>query len=167
MKSIRPEYQAAIFVVSVFALAGAVHAAQGSSGGDPLHEIHALNARLDEAGRRMDNDAVMALWADDGVDLLPGMDPMVGKSAIAAWLNGVKGRLGGFTMKLNEAKWRDITLAGDYAFEWCTTHQIIQPPGNAKQAENWGKMVLVLRRSSSGKWLILREAWTPSPAPRT
>jgi uncharacterized protein (TIGR02246 family) len=126
-------------------------------------EIEAFNARLDAAGRRMDNEAVMALWAEDGVDLLPGLEPMVGKKAITDWLQGVKKQLGGFTMKVNETKWHDITLAGEYAFEWGVTHQIVQPPGGAKPAESRGKMLLVLRRSPRGEWLIVREAWTPNP----
>jgi uncharacterized protein (TIGR02246 family) len=165
MIAIRTEIQAALLLP--FLLAGPAHASPGPPQADARKEIEALNARLDEAGRRMDNNAVMALWADDGVDLLPGLEPMVGKRAIATWLAGVKQHLGGFSVKLNEAKWHDLTLAGDYAFEWCTTHQIVQPPGDAKPAENWGKMLLVLRRSPKGEWLIVREAWTPSPAPRS
>lgn len=139
--------------------------------------IAALNARLDEAGRRLDNDAVMSLWAEDGVDLLPGLPPMIGKKAIAAWLAGVKRNLAGVTVKLNQAKWGDITVTGNFAFAWCSTHQIVQPPAQpglpavAGEAappplENYGKMLLVLRRAPDGRWLILREMWTSSTAPK-
>src|SRR5690348_14891670 len=49
-----------------------------------------FNRRFVENCRNMNNKAGAEMWAEDGVDLLPGMDPMVGKAAISKWLAGLE-----------------------------------------------------------------------------
>jgi ketosteroid isomerase-like protein len=43
------------------------------------NEVEAFNKRFLEVTLRMDNAGVTALWAEDGVSLLPGTAPMIGK----------------------------------------------------------------------------------------
>ena len=43
-------------------------------------EIDAFNRALAAATRSMDNAALLALWDDDGISLLPSTKPIVGKS---------------------------------------------------------------------------------------
>jgi|SRR5271154_3036513 len=38
---------------------------------NPRAEIEAFNRRFEDATKRMDNAAIVALWADDGIRLLP------------------------------------------------------------------------------------------------
>ena len=37
----------------------------------------------------MDTAGILALWAEDGVDLMPGATAMVGMKKIAAWVEDI------------------------------------------------------------------------------
>ena len=52
-----------------------------------------FNKKFVEAHLRMDNAAVMAMWAEDGVTLLPGMAPMASRKTIAKWLDDIVARM--------------------------------------------------------------------------
>ena len=42
---------------------------------NPRTEIEAFNRNFEDATRRMDNAATLALWADDGISLMPSTRP--------------------------------------------------------------------------------------------
>ena len=113
----------------------------------------------------MDNAATMALWAEDGVSLLPGMAPIEGKSTIAKWLDGVVSHLRGYRVTAQDNEFHDVEVSGDWASEWGTTHQVVQPPNGGPVMETWGKILLVLRRDKDGAWKIREEMWTPGVKP--
>jgi len=58
-----------------------------------------LNQEIVRACQQRDFDATLALWADDGVDLLPGLRPMVGKAKISAWLDSLRPQMEGTKMR--------------------------------------------------------------------
>jgi ketosteroid isomerase-like protein len=64
-------------------------AGRSSAEEDRGKSIDTFNQEFVSACQRMDHQAAAALWADDGVDLLPGIPPMVGKAKTAEWLNGL------------------------------------------------------------------------------
>jgi len=126
--------------------------------------IQDLNRKFLDAGRRMDNPAVMALWTDDAVDLLPGMRPLVGKKAIGAWLDGVTAQMRDYKLTAYDIDFQDLKTSGDWAFEWGTSRQTVQPPGGGKAFENPGKILLILHREADGAWKFREEMWNSSPA---
>lgn len=126
--------------------------------------IQAFNQKLEDATRRMDNAATLALWADDGISLLPSTKPIVGKPAIAAFLASVTAPLQGAKMQKFEMQCFDIEAAGDLATEWCTEHQVVQLPGGKPPFDGRGKMLLVLRKGSDGTWRMEREMWNQAAA---
>lgn len=127
--------------------------------------IDALNAREVKACQDMDNAASAALWADDGVDLIQGLEPMVGKPVIAAWLNGLTAGLKGARMVYCTIDWKQITIQGDWAYEWGINKQRIEFPPPQSPFESEGKMTLVLKRQPTGDWKIELESWNSSPKP--
>lgn len=127
--------------------------------------IDAFNQALDSATKHMDNAASMALWEEDGVSLLPSTPPIVGKKAIAKFFDDVTAQLTGAHMETFELQCHDIELAGDWASEWCTEHQIVNLSGGKPPFEGWGKMLLVLHRGSDGQWRLKREMWNQAQAP--
>jgi uncharacterized protein (TIGR02246 family) len=135
-----------------------------AAGGGAAAEIASFNQRFALAGLHMDNTAIMALYADDGVHLLPGMAPLVGKPSIAKWLDGVVSQMPGYHVTLNEMEFHDIRITGDWASEWGTTHQVVQPPDGKPPIDNRGKILLVLRRDKSAGWRIVEEMWNSAPA---
>ena len=130
----------------------------------PRAEIEAFNRRFEDATRRMDNAAVVALWADDGISLLPSTKPIVGKAAIAAFIDSVTAQIKGAQMEKLELECFAIDVSGDIASEWCREHQVVLIPGGKPPFNGRGKMLLVLRRGPDGKWRLQREMWNQAEA---
>jgi len=130
----------------------------------PRAEIDAFNQKFLDATLKMDNAASLALWADDGVSLLPNTAPIVGKKAIAKFLDDVIARIAGYKVTGQVNDFHDIQVSGDWATEWGTTHQSIQPPDGRPMMEIYGKILLVLHREKDG-WHIAQEMWNSAPKP--
>ena len=142
----------------LFLLPAAAHAAT------PQSTIEAFNKSLDAATRSMDNAAVLALWEDDGISLLPSTSPIAGKKAIGKFLDDVVAKYPGGRMKTFAMQCHDIQVSGDWGSEWCTEHQIVEFPGGKPPFDGWGKMLLVLHRGTDGKWRIQEEMWNQAVA---
>jgi uncharacterized protein (TIGR02246 family) len=127
-------------------------------------EIQAFNQKLEDATRHMDNAATLALWADDGISLLPSTKPMEGKAAIASFLDKAMASIPGAKMEKFEMQCFAIVTSGDLASEWCTEHQVVTMPGDKPPFDGRGKMLLVLRKAKAGNWLLEREMWNQAGA---
>ncbi|MDE3137372.1 MAG: SgcJ/EcaC family oxidoreductase [Acidobacteriota bacterium] len=156
MLRIVPLYLLAAITAAAFSLP------VGARGVDAHEAVERLNRQFLEAGRRQDDAAVMNLWADDGVDLLPGMQPLVGKAAIASWLEGISKRFHGTKVTRYEIHFEKIQINGDWAYEWGTSEETIVDP-NGKTFENPGKITLILHRNAHGQWKLYEEMWNSSP----
>jgi uncharacterized protein (TIGR02246 family) len=143
---------------------GAKSAAQSAADEGARQAVIALNQKFADACRTMDNPGTAALWADDGVDLIPGMLPMVGKAAISDWLNGLTAQLAGAKMEYCTVDWREINIQDSWAFEWGITRQKIVFPPPQKTAASEGKVLLVLKRQKDSSWKIRMESWTSNPS---
>ena len=126
--------------------------------------IEVFNGKLENATRRMDTAAVVALWADDGVSLLPSTKPIVGKPEIEAFLTRVTESLQGAKMESFELRCSAPIVSGDLGSEWCDEHQIVKMPGGKAAFDGRGRMLLVLRRARDGEWQIEREMWNQAEA---
>jgi uncharacterized protein (TIGR02246 family) len=125
-------------------------------------EIDAFNRAFTDATRRMSNESILALWEEDGISLLPSTPPIIGKKAIAQFLTDVMSQLPGAKMESFECDCHDVEIAGSWASEWCTEHQIVRLAGD-KTFDGRGKMLLVLHRGADGRWRIRREMWNQAP----
>jgi len=125
--------------------------------------VDQFNQRFIEACRKMDHAQSAELWADDGVDLLPGMDPMVGKAVISEWLNGLTAQMKGAKMLQCDVDWQKVLISGDVAYEWGINSQTISLPNQSEPFKNKGKIALILRRQADGAWKVALESWTSSP----
>ena len=110
----------------------------------------------------MDNQAVAAMWTDDGADLLPGLPPMKGKQAITDWLNNITNQLKDTKVTQCDVEWKSIQVVGDVAYEWGLNSQTVTSAGKDPQ-RNFGKITLVLRKQKDGSWKIALESWNSSP----
>ena len=113
----------------------------------------------------MDPMATMSLWAEDGVDLLPGMEPMVGKSVISQWHKGLLEQMKGVKVLQCDVDWKQIEIKDDVAYEWGINTQTVSLPDRPEPLKNEGKITLILRRQPSGQWKLVLESWNNSPRP--
>ncbi len=129
--------------------------------------IASFNKAFADAIRAMDNEAVLSLWEENGIALLPNAAPVRGKTDMRKMLQGIssdhpKAKMQSFT---NECF--DVERSGSWASEWCLEHQIVSERGKPT-FDSWGKMLLVLHRQPSGAWRLSREMWnqaSPSDSP--
>lgn len=130
----------------------------------PDSSIARFNQALTDATQKMDNAALIALWDDDGISLLPNTKPLIGKSAIAAMINGVTAQFPDAKMKHFEMHCFNIDVSGDWATEWCTEHQIVDTAPGKAPFDGRGNMLLVLKKNANGVWHLKREMWNQAAA---
>src|SRR5260370_4460332 len=128
-------------------------------------EIEAFNKGYGELHVKMDAAGVLALWAESGVDLMPGHAPMIGRKKISAWMEDIVAKMPGYKVTKQEMEFHDIQACGDWASEWATEHQEVQPPEGKPLIESYGKMALVLHREANGEWKVQQEMWNAAPKP--
>jgi uncharacterized protein (TIGR02246 family) len=128
----------------------------------PQGDVAAFNQRFDDAIRAMDNEAVIAMWADDGVDMMPGQAPLLGKPAIAKFIRGMGANLKGYKVLRHDTEYHVISQSGNTVAEWLTAKQTVAPPDGGKNLEASGRIILVLEKDASG-WKIKSEMWQPAP----
>jgi ketosteroid isomerase-like protein len=112
----------------------------------------------------MDTPGILALWTENGVDLMPGSAPMIGQKKIAAWVTDIVAKMPGYKVTKQEMEFHDIFVCGDWASEWATVHQEVQPPDGKPMIESYGKSALVLHRENSA-WKVQQEMWNAAPNP--
>ncbi len=76
-------------------------------------EIEAFNKRYVELHEEMDTAGILALWAEDGVDLMPGDAAMIGRKKISAWVEDILAKMPGYKVMKQEVEFRDIHVCGD------------------------------------------------------
>jgi len=74
-------------------------------------------------------------------------------------------RMPGYKVLKQEMEFHDIHVCGEWASEWATEHQEVQPPEGKPLIESYGKMALVLHREANGEWKIQQEMWNAAPKP--
>ena len=134
----------------------------GAATGDSRKDIDEFNRRFVDACRSMDHKAANDKWADDGVDLLPGLEPMIGKDTIAAWLNGLDAQMKGAKVTQCDVDWQLIQVAGTVAYEWGINTQTVSVPDHPEPFKNKGKITLILRKQLDGSWKQVLESWNSS-----
>jgi len=126
-------------------------------------EVDTFNKRYLEMHLKMDTAGILGTWAEDGVSLMPGEAPLIGKKAIVTWVENILSQMPGYKVVKEELNFHDIQISGDWASEWATEHQVVQPPDGKPVIDSRGKMALVLHREVNGEWKVKQEMWNQAP----
>lgn len=154
------------FILCSFLPFAPAQAASPQTSQDSRAAIDQFNRQFVDACRNMDNSRTAELWADDGVDLLPGMEPMVGKPAITKWLVGLSEQIKGAKVLQCDVDWQKIQISGDVAYEWGINTQTVSIPDKPEPFKNKGKITLILHKQADGGWKLALESWNASPQPK-
>ena len=84
-------------------------------GASAKDEIDAFNKRYVEMHLKMDDAGIFATWAEDGVSLMPGEAPLIGKKAIVGWVQNILAKMPGYKVVKEEIDFHDIQVSGDWA----------------------------------------------------
>jgi uncharacterized protein (TIGR02246 family) len=126
-------------------------------------EVEVFNKRYVELHLQMDTAGILGTWAEDGVSLMPGEAPLIGKKAIVTWVENILSQMPGYKVVKVEIDFHDLQISGDWASEWATEHQVVQPPDGKPLVDSRGKMALVLHREANGEWKVKQEMWNQAP----
>jgi hypothetical protein len=84
-------------------------------------EIDAFNKRYVELHLKMDTYGILALWAEDGVDLMPGDSPLLGRKKITAWVEDILAKMPGYK-GTNDIRLRGLGLRVGHRTSSCAAH---------------------------------------------
>ena len=144
---------------------GCALAASARAGAEGDQTVWQFNQKFQDAHAKMDTNAIIGMWAETGVSLLPETAPIVGKTAVGSFIREAVANLTGYKMLKVEMTFKDIRTCGDWATEWGVEHQVIQPPDDKPVIDHWGKIALVLHREADGNWRVQQEMWNSTPKP--
>jgi ketosteroid isomerase-like protein len=121
-----------------------------------LRSIQALNQHDVKATMDVDTDAIISQWTDDFVVLQAGGPIVRGRSANAAAVEQSREQLKAFVPIEYNLDVQEITVAGDYAFEWGTYRGSARSVTGGETVNYVGKFMRILQRQADGSWKMHR-----------
>lgn len=121
-----------------------------------IEAINRLRQQDMEASKKWNVDALVALWTDDIVALLPDRKPLVGKDANRNFLLSAKRESEGSEILEYRFDFKELTIAGDWAFEWGTLNVAEKLPDASEPVQSIINLMRVLKRGSDGSWKVAR-----------
>jgi uncharacterized protein (TIGR02246 family) len=128
--------------------------------------IEALNQHDVKAALASDVEAIVSQWTDDFV-VIPPAGPIVrGRSANAALVEQAREQMQALVPVDYVVEIEEITVTGNYAFEWGTYRGAVRPRAGGSDATYSGKLLRILQRQPDGRWKMHRTMTTSDPPAR-
>jgi ketosteroid isomerase-like protein len=121
-----------------------------------IDAINRLRQQDAEASKKWDVEALVALWTDDIVALLPDREPLIGKEANRNFLLSAKQQSEGVEVVEYKFDFKELTVAGDWAYEWGTLSVAEKLPEDSEPFRSKINLMRVLKRSADGSWKVSR-----------
>jgi uncharacterized protein (TIGR02246 family) len=129
---------------------------------DDLRAIQALNQHDVQAVLSGDTRAITSQWTDDFVVLSSGLI-VRGKDANVAMVEAAAEQINAFVPVDYVVEFEEITVLGDYAYEWGTYRGSMRPRAGGEPMSYGGKLLRILRRQADGSWKMHRTMMTSDP----
>ncbi len=125
-----------------------------------VEAFRALIRQLDAEFNAGNLDGVMALYADDAVQMPPNNPIIIGKDSLRS---GFEEFFAANTIELSGTV-EDIGVSGDWAFLRLSYTQSITPKDGGDTTPEVGKWVLILERQADDSWRITTDIWNADAA---
>jgi uncharacterized protein (TIGR02246 family) len=126
---------------------------------DDRRAIEALNQHDVNAVLSGDIRAITSQWTDDFVVLSSG--PIIrGKAANVAMVEAGAEQINAFEPVDYTVAFEEITVLGDYAYEWGTYRGSMRPRAGGETMSYSGRLLRILRREADGAWKMHRTMMT-------
>jgi len=122
--------------------------------------IRNLVATWLSASKAGDTQKVLSLMADDVVFLMPGQEPMRGKSAFAASQSALQQ----FDLDAS-SDIQEINVLGEWAYVWTKLSVVMTPRKSGAPKKRAGNTLSILQKRA-GTWVIFRDANMLAEAPK-
>jgi uncharacterized protein (TIGR02246 family) len=132
----------------------AVHLLEGGNMQSDEQEIRQLAATWMAATKAGDIETILSLMAEDVVFLMPGQQPMIGRSAFAAAAQAHAGQGVQFD---GMSEIQEIKVLGEWAFMWTKLTVVVTRAGGAPPVTRAGHTLSILKKQN-GKWVLARDA---------
>jgi len=126
---------------------------------DDLKAIERLHRADARATKALDVDALLDLWAEDGVMLRPGSPPIIGKEEIGKVLRKWNPNPDEVEVVRTDIDFQEIKIIGDWAIEYGTYDSAWRAKGEDQPQTITGNILRVLRRQKDGQWKCARAIW--------
>lgn len=134
----------------------------------PATDTIAIKASIDSLGRVVqkahdtkDNELMASTWAKDGILIIAGSPPVVGRDAIVSALNNIPPLPPGGKMEIHPL---DIqVMSSEWAYVLGIDSLQYTIPGTTKQTIETSTFFVLVRKTSEG-WQTYRETLTPNQA---
>ena len=130
---------------------------------EDLRAIEALNHHDVKAALASDVEAIVSQWTADFVVIPPAGPVVRGRSANAALVEQGRELMQAFIPVDYVVEIEEITVAGDYAFEWGTYRGAARPRAGGSDVTYSGKLLRILQRQPDGRWKMHRTMTTSDP----
>lgn len=119
---------------------------------DAIEEVHNRWIREELAGN---SSQVIELCTDDVKGIPPNAPPLVGKEAIAQYLNDS-------SVELKDVHVKEVIIRGSGSVAYLTTgyHSRFVGAGQTEMQEATGTHLWVLRKTGGGAWRVAIVAWS-------
>lgn len=122
--------------------------------------IRTLVAEWHRATAAGNVEAVLRLMAEDVVFLVAGQPPMRGRRTFE---KGLRGLLATHHVA-STAEVQEVEVSGDLAYCWSVLNVEITPHSGAGKNVRSGSALSILRKQSTGAWVMVRDANLLTPA---
>jgi len=151
--------KAALFVIVVLgmiAFSGACQSKKSQNEQEALAGIKELHRKDIAASKARDFKTLLSLWTEDGVLLMPGEKPTVGKEALKVYMDEQAKISQAYRIKKYEHKWEEVKVIGDWAFEWGFFNAEAEMIKGGEIIKQQGKLLRILKRQKDGSWRAAR-----------
>lgn len=121
-----------------------------------LAGIEDLHRRDIEASRTRDFETLLSLWTEDGVLLMPEMEPVVGKAALESYMDKQAAVSQTYRIREYEHFWQELKIFGDWACEWGYFSGEAEMVDSEEIFCQKGKLLRILKRQEDGSWKCAR-----------
>ena len=132
---------------------------------DDLRAIEALNQHDVQAALAGDTHAIASQWTDDFVVLSSG-PTLRGREAHALMLERGAEQAKAFVSIDYTVAFEEITVLGDYAYEWGSYRGSMRPRAGGETISYGGKLLRILQRQPDGAWKMHRTMMTSDASQR-
>jgi ketosteroid isomerase-like protein len=129
---------------------------------DDLRAIQALNRHDVDAVLAGDISAIASQWTDDFV-ALSSRATIRGKAANLSVIEMSAGQMKAFEPVDYVVELQEITISGEFAYEWGTYRGSVRPRGGGDATPYHGKLLRILQRQPDGSWKMHRTMMTNDP----